>query len=88
MLDQDIIIMMGIGGGFVVLGVLAILWGWYEEKSYMKYLASRRDLREFMVQWPVRPQAASLKIGGWIAIALGAVLLGVGLVKVIMGQSF
>lgn len=73
--------LMGVGLGFIIIGVVGILWGRYEEKSYFRTLADRSDLREFMSHWPERPQPKALKIGGWIAIAVGVPVLVTGLVR-------
>ena len=75
MTQGDAIILMGLGGGFIVLGIIGIIWGRREEKGYFDALASRSDLREFMNHWPERPQPGALRTGGWIAIAVGAVML-------------
>lgn len=71
---------MGVGGLFIILGLVALIWGKREEKSYYNSLSSRADdLREFLAHWPQRPQPGALKIGGWIAISIGVVMLAVGI---------
>ena len=80
MSQGDWLILIGIGGGFIILGIIGVLWGRYEEKKYFEALAERRDVREFMSHWPERPQPGSLKIGGWIAFAAGALMLVVGVI--------
>ena len=70
---------MGIGGLFVLLGIGAIFLGKNEERKYYDSLSSRPDVREFLEGWPKRPQFGSLQSGGWIAIALGLVMLGIGI---------
>ncbi len=77
---EDCFILMGVGGGFIILGLIGIIWGRHEEKSYFESLAARPDLREFMVHWPERPQPGALRIGGWIAIAVGLIILVVGVI--------
>lgn len=75
----DYFILMGMGGVFLILGLAAIIWGKREEKGYYNSLAARTgDLREFMDRWPPRPQPGALKIGGWIAIAIGLLMLVTG----------
>jgi len=69
---------MGIGGLFILLGLGAIIWDKSEEKSYYDSLSRRTDAREFLEHWPERPQFGALKIGGWIAIAIGAVMIVMG----------
>lgn len=79
MLAQDYFMMMGAGGFFIILGLVLIIWGKREAKSYFDYLATRAgDTREFMDHWPQRPQPGALKIGGWITIAIGVVVLIIG----------
>ena len=75
----DCLILIGAGGLFLVIGILVFVWGKREEERYYSELAKRPgDTREFMNRWPPRHQPGALKIGGAIAIALGAILLVVG----------
>ncbi len=77
----DYFILMGVGGLFLILGIAGFLWGKREERGYFNAMASRTDdLREFVNHWPPRPQPGAAKIGGWIAITIGLVVLAVGLV--------
>ena len=78
--DADYLILMGVGGLFIILGLAAIIWGKREEKSYYNSLSARPDLREFVEHWPQRPQPGALKIGGWIAITIGLLMLAAGVV--------
>lgn len=79
MLIRDCLILIGVGGLFLVIGILMYTWGKREEESYYKELSKRPgDTREFMVRWPPRHQPGALKLGGVIAIALGGVLLVTG----------
>ena len=78
MASQDWIIPLVVGGVFVVLGLVSILWGKREEKRYYDSLTTRTDLREFIAHWPGRPQPGALKVGGWIAVAAGAIIALVG----------
>ena len=80
MSPNDTIILMGAGGGFILLGIIGILWGRYEEKRLFDALAEKRDLREFSLNHVDSPQPGALRIGGWISIALGALLLLVGVI--------
>ncbi len=77
----DYFIPIGIGGFFAILGIILIVLGKGEERAYYDSLASRTDAREFLEHWPERPRVGSLKIGGWIALA-------VGLLMVVMGGAF
>jgi hypothetical protein len=76
----DWFVLMGVGGGFLLLGLAGILWGRYEEKKYFEAMTRQRDMREFVSHWPERPQPGALKVGGWIAIGLGALLLLTGFI--------
>lgn len=79
MLVGDSLILIGAGGLFLIIGILVYVWGKREEERYYSEVAKRPgDTREFMERWPPRQQPGALKIGGVIAIALGAVLLVVG----------
>ena len=82
----DYFTLMGVGGLFIILGLAAIIWGKREEKSYFDSIATRTgDLREFMEHWPPRPQPGALKMGGWIAIAIGLFLLITGVIFWLLG---
>ena len=79
MLYRDCLILMGVGGLFIIIGLAIIIWGKREEKGYYNALSKRPgDAREFMEHWPPRQQPGALKAGGWIAIAIGMVMLITG----------
>lgn len=80
MSSAETIILMAVGGGFILLGIISILWGRYEEKRLFEALSEKRDLREFSLKHVETPQPGALRIGGWIAIAVGALLLLVGII--------
>ena len=77
---NDWIVLMVMGGVFILLGFGAIMWGRGEEKNYYNSLTSRSDVREFMEHEPQYPQFGALKIGGRIALAVGALLIVIGLI--------
>lgn len=72
-------IFTGIGVLFILLGIISIVWGKREESSYYTRISERIDVREFVSRAPFRPEPNALKTGGWICIALGIVLLGIGI---------
>jgi len=74
-------ILIGMGVLFIFLGLAAFIWGKREEKSYYNSISTRHDVREFLEHEPERPEPGALKIGGWIAIAIG-------LLMVVMGGAF
>ena len=78
MLQTDWLILVVVGGFFVLLGVGAIIWDKIEKASYYESLSSRIDLREYLEHEPERPELGALKIGGWIAIAIGLVMIAIG----------
>ncbi|MEE9398746.1 MAG: hypothetical protein V3V23_00585 [Dehalococcoidales bacterium] len=78
-MPQDYIVLVGVGSLFIILGLATVIWGKREEKSYFNSLSTRAgDTREFLEHWPRRPQPGALKIGGWIAVAIGMVMLLTG----------
>ena len=83
----EYLVLVVIGGVFLILGLATIMWGKHEEKSYFDGLAERTtDLREFVDRWPPRPQPGSLKTGGWIAIIIGLLAVAVGLAVVLWAR--
>lgn len=74
----DWLVLIGMGGFFILLGLVTIIWGKSEEKNYYDSLSTRPDEREFLEHWPPRPQFGALKIGGRIALAIGALMLAMG----------
>ena len=78
MLQTDWFLLMVGGGLFLLLGLLAIMRGRGEEKSYYNAISTRPDMREYLEHKPERPEPGSLKIGGWIAIAIGLAMLAMG----------
>ena len=78
MLEHDWLIVMVMGGVFVLLGITTFFWGRGEEKGYYDAISTRSDVREYIEHSPQRPEPGGLKAGGWIAIAVGLLLLIIG----------
>lgn len=78
MTSGEYLIPIGIGGFFAIVGIILIFLGRGEEKNYYDSLASRPDAREFLERWPERPRVGALKIGGWIALIVGVLLMVMG----------
>jgi len=78
MTSGEYLIPIGIGGFFAIVGIILIFLGKVEEKNYYDSLASRPDAREFLEHWPERPRVGALKIGGWIALIVGGLLMVMG----------
>ncbi|MFC1914728.1 hypothetical protein ACFLWK_00515 [Chloroflexota bacterium] len=76
--QADWLILMGLGGLFLILGVVSVVGGKREEKGYYDSLSARPDMREFVEHTPQRPEPGALKIGGWITITIGVVMIALG----------
>ena len=74
----DWFILMGMGVLFVLLGLAAFIWGKREEKSYYNSISTHPDMREFLEHKPERPEPGALIIGGWIAMAIGLLMIALG----------
>ena len=74
----DTFILMVMGGVFIIIGIAVLFRGKRQEKSYYNALSTRTDVREFLERSPEHPEHSSLKIGGWISIIVGLVMLGMG----------
>jgi len=79
MINHDLTIMIIIGGIFILLGIISILWGKKEESAWYGSVSERIDIREFLDRSPGRPEPGSLKTGGKICIIVGITLLLVSL---------
>ena len=73
----DCFIMMGMGGLFLILGLILVIWGKSRQKSYNESLPTLSDVRGHLEQ-DAEPKSVSLKVGGWITIAVGLLLLAMG----------
>ena len=78
--EGDWYILVIVGGVFLILGIIAIVWGRFEEKRLFEALAEQRDLREFTLDHVESPQPGALRTGGWIAVVLGVLVLVVGII--------
>jgi len=72
------LVMIVMGGAFVGAGIGVLFCERKKRKSYYDGLVSRYDLREFFERSPKNPEHSSLRIGGWITIIIGIVMLGIG----------
>lgn len=85
MWSNEFAVLMGVGILFILFGVVGVVWGKTEERKYYNSLSTRHDVREFIERWPPRPGLGAWKVGGWIALAVGVVLLIVGAVYLFRG---
>ncbi|MFC1899602.1 hypothetical protein ACFLXP_04650 [Chloroflexota bacterium] len=74
-------ILIGLGILFLLLGTVAFVFGNNEEKRYYDAISFHEDMREFIEHTPERPEPGALKIGGWVALAIG-------LIMILLGGSF
>ena len=69
-----------IGGIFFILGAGTVVWGYVEEKRIFDALSKKPDLREFSLKHIESPQPGALKIGGWIAVGVGVLVIVAGII--------
>lgn len=75
MSQGDLTALMIMAGLFIFLGLVAIILDKREQNTYYDSLSDRVDTREFLQHSPLRPQFGALKIGGWIAVSIGVIIL-------------
>ena len=75
---DECFMLMGMGGLFILLGLGALIWGRTEADDYYDSLSNRNDVREFLEHSPEHPEPTALKVGGWIAIIAGLLILVMG----------
>jgi hypothetical protein len=83
---RDLIIMAIIGGVFLVLGAIGVIWGKKEEGAYYSSISDHVDVREFLERIPGRPEPGALRTGGKICFAVGTVVLLVSLGIYLLGK--
>jgi len=76
MLHRDFFIMMAMGGVFLVLGIASFVRGKSSEKHH--YEPSPGTDAKGYLESDVEPRSESFKVGGWISIAVGLLLLVMG----------
>jgi len=77
---------LGMGGFFLLLGIIFILWSKREQKGYYNsILLTQKDIRESLTHEPGRPWLSAWQIGGMISLIVGSMLLiGGGVLWLIM----
>jgi len=78
MSDLDSYIMIGIGGFFLLLSLLAFLFAGSEQRGINNALSHRADLREFGAGGPLSMGPEAIRIGGRLLFTVGLVILIVG----------
>ena len=74
---MDWIILFGMGGFFTVVGLVLVVTGRSGEVNYIQRLSRRPDLRKY-VQRQSLTMYEAWKVGGWVTLAVGLVMLAVG----------
>ncbi|MFP3879989.1 MAG: hypothetical protein ACLFVA_03445 [Dehalococcoidia bacterium] len=70
---------LGLGGFFLLLGTIFVIWNKREkERYYNSILLTRRDIKESLTHEPEWSWLSAWKIGGRISLVLGVVLLIAG----------
>lgn len=70
---------LGLGGFFLLLGIIFVIWNKREkERYYNSILLTRKDIKESLTHDPERPWLSAWQIGGRISLVLGVMLLIAG----------
>ena len=70
---------LGMGGLFILLGIVFILWNRREQKGYYNsILLTQKDIKESLTHEPERPWLGAWQIGGRISLIIGSLLLIAG----------
>jgi hypothetical protein len=79
MLQDNYQAVLGLGAFFILLGIVFILWNRREKnKYYNSILLTRRDIQETITREHERFWLHAWRIGGWISLIVGMVLLIMG----------
>ena len=72
-------VILVLGGFFLLLGIIFILWNKREKgKYYNSILLTRRDVKESLTHEPERSWLHAWQIGGRISLIIGIILLIIG----------
>jgi hypothetical protein len=81
MLEGSYQVILGLGGFFVLLGIIFMLGNRREKNRYYNHiLLTRRDIKETITREHERFWLHAWRIGGWISVIVGSVLLIIGVV--------
>ena len=76
---SDYQVILGLGGFFVLLGIIFILWNKREKKRYYNHiLLTQRDIKETITREHERFWLLAWQIGGRVSLIVGIVLLIIG----------
>ena len=72
-------VILVMGGFFLLLGIVFVLWNKREKKRYYNsILLTQKDIKESLTHEPERPWLHAWQIGGRISLIVGIVLLVIG----------
>jgi hypothetical protein len=72
-------VILGLGGFFVLLGIIFILWNRREKNKYYNHiLLTQRDIKETITREHERFWLHAWQIGGRVSLIVGIVLLIIG----------
>jgi hypothetical protein len=81
MLEGSYQVVLGLGGFFLFLGIIFVLWNKREKNRYYNsILLTQRDIKETITHEHERFWLHAWKIGGRISLVVGAVLLIIGVI--------
>jgi hypothetical protein len=81
MLEGSYQVVLGLGGFFLFLGIIFVLWNKREKNRYYNsILLTQRDIKETITHEHERFWLQAWKIGGRISLVVGAVLLIIGVI--------
>jgi hypothetical protein len=73
--NEIIIILVILGGIFIILADLLLFWSRKETSGYYRSIQDHRDVREYFERTPDRPEPGSLGTGGIICFVIGIAML-------------
>ena len=72
-------VILGLGGFFVLLGIIFVLWNRREKNKYYNHiLLTQRDIKETITREHERFWLLAWQIGGRVSLIVGIVLLIIG----------
>ncbi len=78
---------LAMGGFFVLLGIILIIWNRREKKRYYdSILLTHRDIKESLTHDPERSWLSAWHIGGTVSFIVGIALLVLGGVLWLIGR--
>ncbi len=85
MFSTEYVPLMIIGAVFLVAGIILLIVGIREEKDYFRTISNSVDVRKYLEHKSDSIQSWGFKVGGITAVAIGLVLLIMGLIFLLLG---